>query len=303
MRTAVSWLTFSVLTGLLVLTLLAAVARAELVPPGEPGADLEALERRVRELETELLRLQASDERRGFLEQEYHLYRQFIERQWEQWQRFVEWLFGVAAGFVALVAAAAAFLGVRTVREAEREIREAAEGELRRVSDEASEQVKTMAAEVQGDIDGLRRVLQRERSYRRSRVLAIATQDCLTEMGARELRLLEERGISVKAEPYPVPSLAERVDRCEVDIVVYRYAGEENRQDPKLGDLIGALTTARRRVPFCVYAPLVRVDKGDEALLKNYEWYTFANTPVTLVSSVYALTHVFCEEGGAYDGP
>lgn len=298
LRVPISWSIFCAVAGLLVVALLAGSVRAEPVPEGL-GVDLEAMERQVREIQTELFRMQTSFEARTFLEEEYRLYREFIERQWDQWQRFVEWLFGIAAGVFALACAAAAFLGLRTIKGATRQIKDAVEEDLSRI---ASEQVKRMSTELRGNIDYLKRVVQRERSYRTSRVLATATQAYLTEM-QKELSLLERSGISVKAEPWPLANLVEQVDQRKVDIVVYRYAGEENGRDPMLDGVITALTTARRRVPLCVYAPLVRVDKTDESILKRYEWYTFANTPVTLVTSVYSLTHVFCEEGSTHDGP
>lgn len=267
---------------------------------------VEILQRKVEELETEMMRLRAKDEHYQFLKEEIQQYRKFIEQERNQIRLFYENITKIIGFIVTILIGVASFFGFKSIDDIKKMAQERIEKKLEQIEESAAQQINHLVQEsighVKKNIEALQQIIQRETQYRNSRILAIGSKENLESMKQVEIPLLESKGIQLSLQPYPVDDLAGLLRRGEFNIVLYRYNLQDgDQQDPALCQILEALCTSIC-LPLMVYAPSIRVSKDDVQALNDYPLHTFANSAATLVGNLYSLTHIFSREVVKNDG-
>lgn len=288
--------------GFCCLILLATSVSAEPLTPGAV-ADQETVElkRRVTELEAEVTRLQAQRDQYQYLKEETQQYRQFIERERDESRRFLEDLFKyvsvAVACLVAVGGALATFVGIRTVNDVRSRIQKSSVEKLNEIQGmaiaEVGAAVESQIAGVRDDmVSALTELHRNQQWYKRAHVLAVGREADLLPMVKPALSRLEQRGLRVDLAPYPMTGVADRIRNGEINIVIFRYGAARGQRDPHLPDVVDMLRNIGKPVSLLVYNE-TRVDDADDALIRSYEWSTYANSNVTLIGNLFQLAHVF----------
>ncbi len=294
---------------------------------------LDALKRKLADLEAEVIRMRAQAESYKFLTEDTKEFRRFVQQERHEDRLTLETLMkwgSVGAGLLTgLFGGFLSFLGWKTWADAKEQIKRSTEAiqknseeqiqrsseaiqkdagqHLIRIREEAAGQlqrlVESSVAGVRENVQALDTLIRRELQYQRSRVLVVGRPDGLEGM-AEEVALLERKGIQVTRASHPVDDLPGRIRRAEIDIVLYRYHPDIGFDldgkalppvDPAFRPTLDAIVESGHPVPVLVYATSA-VTGGDNEAFRAYRWGTFANTAATVVSHVYMLAHLF--QGG-----
>jgi len=226
-----------------------------------------------------------------YLQEETSAYRAGLEADRQALYGVLKWLTGLVTFLFALVGSLFVFFYGRELRTLRQHMREQAD---LTVYVAVSEMVQPLKARVQA----LSATIERELSYRDSKVLLVCHNDeRKAELEAHEAHQLRARGLQVDV------ITGGQLDDVRVlgsrSFVVLDYRPDETGRDSLLRTLVEALRTLDCVVPLVVYFPR-RVEGEDLELLRGYYWYTFANSSPTLVGHVFTLTHAFApSEGGS----
>ncbi|QKG83302.1 hypothetical protein GXN76_01675 [Kroppenstedtia pulmonis] len=271
----------------------------------------EKLADKVEKLERELEKLKAKEESYDYLKEENRQYREFVEKEWD---RFLEVFLILLPIIVTVIGAVLIFLDFKSMRDIRSRLNEQkmqAENELskarEKIHEEAVQELNTVRQDtrkiaeqefkgvlekeldvLKHEVNSLNELAQRESRFLQSNIIALSKG---------ELEKLLTPMKSKKINYYPLTTdLNQLLKQQEVDIIVYEYAGSKGQTDEVLGRILKILgkyeEDGKDSLPIVVYYP-DRVNNSDRDCLQDYKKFIIANTPVSLISNIYSLSHVF----------
>ncbi|MBY6277774.1 MAG: hypothetical protein CWE10_16520 [Symbiobacterium thermophilum] len=267
--------------------------------------NISELEEKVKDLEAENARLRAEIEHYQFLREDTERYRQFIQHEQGEFKDFLERMITFAAKVIAVIVAvggaALAFFDIKTVNDIRRQADRSIQEQARQIKQDAKRRMQMVAKKALAGLDSRIRVLgdivHRELMRRHARVVAAGRLEDWRSLPPTVFELLSHQGIQLdwRILPNEMEPLMQSIQNGEIDILLYYWhpePGTEPPQDPILDQLIHTLQERSLQVPVLIYTTKpIGGPNRDHA--NGYGYAAFANTPMTLVTSLNALIPTF----------
>ncbi|WP_141201741.1 hypothetical protein [Paludifilum halophilum] len=243
------------------------------------------LSRKVEKLEAELEKLRAKEESYDYLKEENREYRKFVEKEWDRFLSMLSWFFPLA---ITIIGALLLFLNFKSIRDIKATVREQVQ---EKADEELKGTLKKHVTQIEEDVASLKLMAARESWFKNANILVLDKGTLQSFLSSTHLS--ERENLIYASKPYE--QLPHILEEERVDIVIYEYdkPDVEDEWDPHIIDVLNQLKQAKETIPVVIYCPHQLPRKEFNRISKCYRWYHFANTPITLITNVSSLSHVF----------
>lgn len=243
-------------------------------------ANLDNHEKRIQELETEVIKLKAQNEHYQYLKDEIKNYREYVASEENKFTEFIKYIIYVAGAIVLVVTGVFTFFGIRTFRDVAKWLKETTKQNMKKF-------IGTEMESYTDKVTALEQVIEKQRQLNKCHVLIIGQESMNKEVqeldkcvGRAELMGFNEKEFTKKLED-------------SIDAVVLQYQkNESTNSDERLDTIVALLNKSGREIPLIIYYN-GRIEGKDKETCDKYYWTNYSNSPSTLIGNVYMLAHAF----------
>jgi hypothetical protein len=268
------------------------------------ASEIETLQNKVGQLETELNRSKLVEEKLKMLQDDNNSFQEDMKSERDS-------LFNTFNIFIASTAFLFGIMAIVlsiTIGQSRKEFKENITDTMnimkadveRQFDEDLKDSLQRNKVHFQESIEGEKKTLhlmiERELAYKKVRILVTGSKEDIQVMKTRELKPIERRGITdITIVPFEEQMFKEKLFDNSFDIVVYRYKTSwGNNQDARVRVIVDELAKSGSDIPLIVYTyENGRVDGEDKRKLEEYLWTRYANVPATLGDSLITVAYTF----------
>lgn len=297
---------------------------AFLFPLEGQAQDVDALQKEVENLRSEVQKLKTKNDEYEFLKEQIKEFKDSAERELGNYRTFVEGEWNKFLNFLYVVGGLAVFFVGWEYFTFRRRLKKKYDELLK----EATEEIETQKIEIEKEInkkwdqfvkenklkkrvDDLERLMQNERRYKKAKVLVLGSEADLNAMKEYLDLAMTQRGMK-EPEYLPLGTNPKELPKEEIkkklenkEVVVYYYDHKKKKHDQennedllldyRMRELMNFLSEENIQIPTIVYTYKKDEDgwmqKKDKKFLNKFVWQIPANSPLTLLGHIFTYIH------------